>query len=99
MLAAVTLMALAALRFFVVVGGFGLAAVSLAIVALELAACFLVERVTRAGANAFSLVVLAAVALMLVLVSTGDSEVDGGDERTMYLPGKESTTILQAGGV
>ena len=71
-LAAVAVVALAALRFFVDVGAFCLAVVTLAIVVVELAACFLASHVTRAGVSAFSLVVLAAVVLVMMLAQLNE---------------------------
>ena len=45
---------------------------------------------TRSGAIAYSLVVLAAVILVLGSVSKAASGVDGEGERTMHLPEKNS---------
>ena len=66
-----------------------LAAVSLALVKLA-ADCFLAARATLTIDITFSLVVLAAVILVLGSVSKAASGVDGEAERTIHLPEKNS---------
>ena len=93
-LAAVTLEALAALRFFVGVGGCvvgGCGVGGCVVGACEVGGgLILAARATLAGAITFSLVVLAAVILVLASVSKAVSGVDGEAERTIHLPEKNS---------
>ena len=83
-MAAVTLEALAALRFFVGVGGCVVGACEVG------GGLILAARATLAGAITFSLVVLAAVILVLGSVSKAASGVDGEAERTMHIPENNS---------